>query len=85
MNLLSTAIMLHKICGLVYRRFLHTKGSCKKLASQAGQDLTHLAKAVKILASLLAISLAYLQDYESCKKGKKENDLTTSNDVAICV
>ena len=48
----------------------HTKGSCKKLASQAGQDLKHLAKAVKILArsgKLVAISLAYLEDYESCK------------------
>ena len=48
----------------------HTKGSCKKLASQAGQDLTHLAKAVKILArscKLVAISLAFLQDYEFCK------------------
>ena len=52
-----------------YKR-IHTKGSCKKLASQVGQDLTHLAKAVKILArscKLVAISLAYLQDYESCK------------------
>ena len=53
-----------------YIIIFHTNGSCKKLASQAGQDLTHLAKAGKILArscKLVAIFLAYLQDYESFK------------------
>ena len=46
-----------------YKRFLQE--TCK--SGRPGQDLTHLAKAVKILArscKLVAISLAFLQDYE---------------------
>ena len=62
---MSTCVILHTEC-----MHAHTKGSCKKRALQAGQDRTHFARNRKIFArfcKIVAIYLARLQDYESCK------------------
>ena len=70
-----------RITTITLRVQTHTNGSCKKLASQAGQDLTHLAKQARFLQDLASLWPVFLH---ICKIMSHARFLQDSTIIMLC-